>query len=373
LSAPSPSDALVQRVLDGSAPLALRVAAARGALPVARAVLARLYLHLRADPDENVRKEAESNLAGLDGDAIREILSDPACDGSVLRHYAPAAARNEKLAEIVAFHPAVPDEALSVLASEGGSSVIELVLTNQARLLGSPGLLDRLTVNPALRPDQRGRILDLLAHFFKDHEAAGEGAGGPGEAPSAGPAADEGMDASQIARLLQVDVGDLFAASEILDGEEFARDENPVVRSVYQRILTLMTGQKAMLAMKGGREERQILIRDTNKIVALSVLKNPRLSELEVERIASMRNVSDEVLRAVGADREWAKSYAVACALVKNPRTPPGISTNFIPRLTNKDLKLLGSDKNVPEIIRRNAKRTYELRNQPKGMAKFKR
>jgi hypothetical protein len=376
LSAPSPTDALVQKVLDGSAPLALRVAAARGALPLTRAVLARLSLHLRADPDEDVRREAESNLAGLDDKAIREILSDPACDASVLRHYAPAAARNEKLAEIIAFHRAVPDDALSVLASEGSSSVIELVLTNHARLLGSPGLLDRLTVNPALRPDQRGRILDLLAHFFKDQEVAGEGAtpsvAGTGDAASSGPAALDAMDADQIARLLQVDVGELFAASEILDGEEFERDENPVVRSVYQKILTLMTGQKAMLAMKGGREERSILIRDTNKVVALSVLKNPRLSELEVERIALMRNVSEEVLRAVGAGREWAKSYAIACALVKNPRTPPGISTNFIPRLTNKDLKLLVSDKNVPEIIRRNAKRTYEIRNQQGNKNKLK-
>jgi hypothetical protein len=368
VSAPSPTDALVQRVLDGSAPLALRVAAARGALPVARAVLAKLFLHLRADPDENVRNEAESNLAGLDGDAIREILSDPSCDGAVLRHYAGAAARNDKLAEIIAFHPSVPDDALAILASEGSSAVIELVLTNQARLLGSQGLLDRLTMNPALRPDQRGRILDLLARFFKDDETTGEGA------PSSGSdaAVIDGMSAKEIARLLQVDVGELFAASEILDGEEFERNDNPVVRSAYQKILTLTTGQKALLAMKGGRDERLILIRDTNKLVALSVLKNPRLGDQEVEGIAAARNVSDEVLRTVGADREWTKTYAIVVALVKNPRTPPGISTNFIPRLTNKDLKLLGSDKNVPEIIRRNAKRTYEIRNQPKDKPKPK-
>ena len=77
-----------------------------------------------------------------------------------------------------------------------------------------------------------------------------------------------------------------------------------------------------------------------------------------------MRNVSEEVLRSIGAGREWSKSYIVAVTLVRNPRTPPGVSTNFIPRMTDRDLKGLANDKNVPEIVRRNAKRTYETRNQ---------
>ena len=368
MSEQAPVEALVQKILDGSAPFAIRAAAARGALPLSRAVLARLFLRLRDDPDENVRAEAAANLDAFDGEAIREVLSDPACHAEVLRHFSDMAAKNEKLAEIVAFHPEVPDDALAVLASEGNSSVIELVLTNQARLLECPGLLDRLTSNPALRTDQRGRILDLLAHFFRDREpgGAGEGAAGSDAEPI------EEVDAEQAARLLEVDVGELFAASEILDGEEFERAEDPVIRSVYQKILTLSTARKAMLAMKGGREERAILIRDTNKVVALSVLKNPRLTEREVEAIAAMRNVSDEVLRAVGAGREWSKSYAIAANLVRNPRTPPGISTNFIPRLTNKDLKWLATDKNVPEIIRRNAKRTYDLRYQQQTQAALK-
>ncbi len=122
--------------------------------------------------------------------------------------------------------------------------------------------------------------------------------------------------------------------------------------------------QKAILAIKGGREERTILIRDTNRLVALAVMKNPRMPEGEVEAIAGMRNVREEVLRTIGATREWTKNYAVALALVRNPRTPPGISTNFITRLNNKDLKFLSKDKNVPEIVRRMAKKNSDLRQQ---------
>jgi hypothetical protein len=123
--------------------------------------------------------------------------------------------------------------------------------------------------------------------------------------------------------------------------------------------------------MKGGREERIILVRDTNKVVSLSVLKNPRITEGEVEMIAATRNVSDEILRNVGINREWSKNYKIVCNLVRNPRTPPSISTNFVSRLNPKDLKNLGGDRNVPEIIRRMAKRTFELRPQ-KSEASFR-
>jgi hypothetical protein len=356
VSVAAPAEAMMQRVLAADAPLALRVAAARGALPLPRAMLARLYLHLRNDADETVRADAVGSLEALAPDLVLEILSDPSCPPEVLLHYAHAAAKSEALAEKLAFHPRVPDEALTILASQGNSSVIDLVITNQERILGASGLLDRLTVNPALRPDQRVKILDLLDQFFRS------GAGDP--AARASEPEVEAVNETEAARLLDVDVGELFAASEILGGDEFEAAGDDAIRSAYKKILTLNVAQKAMLAMKGGREERLILIRDTNKVVALSVLKNPRLTELEIASIAGARNVSDEVLRTVGVNREWSKNYAVVVNLVKNPRTPPGISTNFVSRLQTKDLKGLGQDKNVPEIIRKMAKNTFELRTQ---------
>ncbi len=354
MNAPSVSDVLSEKILSGGAPLQLRAAAARGALPLPRASLVRLYLHLVKDAEPQIRQDATSSLQVLGQADLREIRADPACAPEVLVHFASRAARDESLAEKLAFHAQAPEEALAVLAGQGSGAVIDLVLTNEERLLRWPALFDRLSANPALRPHQRGRILDLLDRVSR------VGAAGDQESLEG----LESIGAEEAARLLQVDVGELFAASEILDAEEFELSEDPVVRSAYKRILTLNTAQRAILAMKGGREERLILVRDTNKIVALSVLKNPRLGEEEAARIAAMRGVSDEILRTVGNHREFVKSYSVIAALVRNPRTPPGISTNFVGRLVSKDLKILGSDKNVPEIIRRMAKRTLELRTQ---------
>jgi len=363
---PTPAGAppIVDRILSGSAPIALRLAAARGALPLPRATLARLYLHLQNDPDESIRTAAATSLGELTPELIIEVLDDPGCDGEVIRHFASRGARDETIAERIAFHANTGPDALAVLATEGTAGVLDLVLTNQKRLIGTPGLIDRLSVNPALRHDQRGRLLDLIDRFVNVEEEADGSVPGDPEMDTVSP--------EELARFLDVDVGELYASSEIIDGEEFAQSEELVVRSAYKKILMLNTAQKAILAMKGGKEERTILIRDTNKVVSLSVLKNRRLTEQEVESIAAMRNVSDEVLRQVGTNREWAKTYAIMANLVRNPRTPPAISTNFVGRLNPRDIKLIAGDRNVPEIIRKMAKRTIELREQ-KAAVSFRR
>jgi hypothetical protein len=116
--------------------------------------------------------------------------------------------------------------------------------------------------------------------------------------------------------------------------------------------------------MRGGREERMILVRDSNKLVSLAVLRNPRLNEDDVEHYARMRNVSAELLRGIGRNRDWLKSYTIATALVSNPKTPPGVSTNLIGRLRTNELKRIVVNHDVPELIRRMAKRTISTRMQ---------
>ncbi len=354
-----PYEAIVAAIRSGKAPEKLRAAAARGALPLPPATLAELQLLLLDDGDETVRAAAQASLDGLEGDALRQVVADEDCAPRVLTRFAKAGTRDPELAEKIVFHPHVPEAALVALALGGNGQVIELVLTNQERLLAHPVLLDRLMLNSHLRPDQRGRILDLLDRIAKSKpRSEGEGEGEPEES------GDEEAAFEEAARLLDVDVGELLSASEITDGEEFEFAEDLDIRNAYKRILTLNTAQKAILAMKGGREERQILVRDTNKTVALGVLKNPRMTDMEVEGIARMRNVSDEVLRHVGNNREWSKNYPVVVALVNNPRTPPQISTNFVTRLNPRDLKNLGNNRDVPELIRRMAKRIATQRAQ---------
>jgi hypothetical protein len=128
-------------------------------------------------------------------------------------------------------------------------------------------------------------------------------------------------------------------------------------KTAMLRIAALSVAQRISLAMKGTREERAILIRDPNKIVAVAVLSSPKLTETEVEAIAKMANVSDEILRIIGHTRAWVKNYTVVLALTKNPKTPVAMSMNFLPRLNEKDLRMLSMDRNVPEILRITARK----------------
>ncbi len=134
--------------------------------------------------------------------------------------------------------------------------------------------------------------------------------------------------------------------------------------SVLQRLTQLSIPQRLGLAMKGSREERAILIRDPNKLVSLAVLSNPKLTETEVEAFARMTNVSEDVARTIASSRAWSKSYAVAVALAKNPKTPVALSMNLLARLNDRDLRGIATDRNVPEVLRATARRKVAKQRQ---------
>jgi hypothetical protein len=122
--------------------------------------------------------------------------------------------------------------------------------------------------------------------------------------------------------------------------------------SLVQRLASMPVPDKVKAAMKGSREMRAVLIRDPNKLVSLAVLSSPKMTETEVESIARQGSVSEDVLRTIASNRAWTKSYAIVSALVKNSKTPLAMSMHMLNRLSEKDLKQLSTNRNVPETLR---------------------
>jgi hypothetical protein len=143
--------------------------------------------------------------------------------------------------------------------------------------------------------------------------------------------------------------------------EDEAKPESENEKSTVARLASLTVAQRVVRAMKGSREERAVLIRDPNKLVSTAVLSSPKLTETEVEAIARMANVSEDVLRIIGRTRAWVKSYAVAVALAKNPKSPVAMSMNLLSRLTDRDLRMISIDRNVPDVVRQTARRKVVL------------
>jgi hypothetical protein len=115
---------------------------------------------------------------------------------------------------------------------------------------------------------------------------------------------------------------------------------------------TLSIMDRMKLATRGTREQRAVLVRDPNRLVAAAVLSSPKLTESEVEQFAKMANVAEDVLRVIGTNRAWTKNYGVIAGLVRNPKTPLAISMTLLQRINDKDVKMLALDRNVPEPLR---------------------
>jgi len=124
------------------------------------------------------------------------------------------------------------------------------------------------------------------------------------------------------------------------------KDDEPRILS------SLPIMDRIKLAMKGTREQRAQLIRDSNRLVASAVLSSPKLSESEVEAFAKMANVGEDVLRVIAGNRGWLKNYGVVLGLARNPKTPPAISMQLLHRINERDTKMLSTDRNIPEAVR---------------------
>ena len=150
----------------------------------------------------------------------------------------------------------------------------------------------------------------------------------------------------------------------VVESERLERGEVSQERvSLIRRIMFMNTKDRIKLAMKGDREARGILIRDSNKVVCSAVVKNPRITEQEIENIAAMRTVADEVLRIIALNRSWVRSYLIIHNLARNPRTPIPTAMNILPRIRTKDLQQLSLNRNVSEAVRRQAYRLGQTRS----------
>ena len=152
------------------------------------------------------------------------------------------------------------------------------------------------------------------------------------------------------------------AAPEVIAAIDAAAETED--EEVRQLLSMLPVPDKIKIATLGRREQRAILIRDPNRVVATAVLASPKLTEVEIENFARMQNVSEEVLRIIGSSRAWVKSYNVIAALVKNARTPPSVSLPLMSRLNERDVKGLIVNRNLPESVRLAARRFVEVQQE---------
>jgi hypothetical protein len=354
---------LVESILQGSAPAPLKAAAARGALPLSRPELLRVLVTLVRDAAEEIREAALTSLADWPIGEVRTFAPDPATPPEILAWFLAWARLDAGILASLSANPSTPVEALIETAGRVKGEMIDILLLSQTRIIQSPRILDAIEASPHLSPLQRNRIEEIRRHLLQAPAPKARPGGvpaDPGEGtPETGDTSREaGAPEPQPVSTPSAEQEDEDGAGEPPSTEGL--EELDLPEGAYERILAMNVTQKIALAARGGREDRLILIRDSSRSVQVAVIGSPKMTESEVEAIAKMRSVRDEILRKISTRRDWMKNIQIVRALASNPKTPLPISLTLLKRLSLQDLKTMISDRNLPDTLRRMAKRNLD-------------
>lgn len=350
---------IIERIESGQYPREIVETIARGFLPLPQDDLIPVLAFLTNSSDAAIAAAAKTSLTDVPSRSIHAFASN---ENAPAEHLAllMRATDDPFILEALIRNRALPDAFVVELAAIADAAVQEIIVINQARILRAPEILDALLANPALTADVRRRVAETREEFFE--KQARLAAAAPAEAAEVDE--DEPM-----LTLSEEPIADLLEKAVVEPDEEpppaLMESEKTDAKklSIFSQILVMSVSDKVKLAFKGGKTERMILVRDHNRLVCSAVMRNPRMTEMEVESIAGMRNIAEEALRLIAMKREWISKYNIAVTLARNPKCPVGVVLPLINRLTLRDLKGLKDDKGVSETVRSLARKMFLQRS----------
>ncbi|MRR06079.1 MAG: hypothetical protein EG828_03905 [Deltaproteobacteria bacterium] len=233
-----------------------------------------------------------------------------------------------------------------------------------AAISGLQNLSEQILLEICSDPSVHPRILQLLARLHGKNSVVAE-------TISLNPVADEkalchladlaGHSTEDPAK--KCGSGEASESSSEEDGSEESPEEDSEeevdeeFKSTYQLAMQMGISEKMKMALTGDKEWRMLLIKDKNKLVSGSVIKNPRITDGEILLITKCQLNNDDILRDICNNKDWTKNYQIRKSLIENSKTPIHFTLRFLAGLTNKDLGLLAKSKNVSSVISTQARR----------------
>jgi hypothetical protein len=357
-SAELSGDVVIDRIETGHYPREVVETIARGFLPLPQDDLIAVLAFLTRSSDGEIAAAARASLADVPSRSIQTFAANESASPAHLA-LLMRASEDPFILEALIRNRSVPDALVSELAAVSADAAVqEVIVINQARILRAPEIIEALLANLHLTVDVRRRVLETREEFFdKKARIAAQQLVEVDEDEPMLSLSDEPI-ADLLEKAVEEEQSD--APPPQLTETEKVDDRK---MSIFSQILLMGVSDKVKLAFKGGKTERVILVRDHNKLVCSAVMRNPRMSALEVESIAGMRNIEEEVLRLITMRREWVSKYTIVMALARNPKCPVGVVLPLINRLTLRDLKGLKDDKGVSETVRALARKLFAQRS----------
>lgn len=235
---------------------------------------------------------------------------------------------SESIRQAVFESPFSPTAAINTILPRLPETKIEALAKDELRLILAPELIDTLLALPALDDELKEKLAELKEKIASDEEL-------------------RLREEYQVENLSEEARETLLEEQD--EEEEKELDEH---KNIYAVVKQMTVAERAMLAMKANKTVRMLLVKDSNKLVARSVLRSPRLTESDVESIARTKEVDDEILRAISSNKRWMRKYSITKNLAFNPRTPLAISMTLTERLSNSDIRFGSRDHNIPAALR---------------------
>ena len=312
----------------------VRLAAARGALPMSGPNLVMVLFVFYNGENQELKEEALSTLQTLPAQILLAALSLPELHPAVIDMIVRLRYDDAVVMQAVIAHRMTGIKSLIFMAQHSSGDVLEMLADNDEILQRADVVRLAIIDNPHVDRFTRLR-LGWDPGENKQEESVASAA--QSEAVSQG-SEDEDPDAETI--------------SEDEDG-----DEDGELQSKYQQLQEMTVNEKIKMALTGDKEWRTLLIREANKQVNTAVLRNPRITEGEALAVAQNRSSSEELIRIILLNRDWVKLYDMKKALVHHPRTPLQQAVRMMNFLSERDIKELSTSRNVTQPIVNNARR----------------
>ncbi len=391
------------KLVGPEAPSPLRGMVARGLapLPPRDLVIALYQIWVTNDPDHATL--AAKTTEALPKPILGGALDDPGLHPGALDFLARKLPNNAEALERIVRHRNTNDHTLASIARICPESVCDVLADNQERWLRFPAIVEELYQNPACRMSVIHRMLELavrenvdvrLPNMEEIRLALLEGGAAEPERDEVFKAATGGGIAQAHARvvekvksstaddelaldraaedtsspdlkaLLAQAANDDLSLDLLEDGAANAATDGPAAPGEERRTrrADLKPMEKIRLALLGDAFDRFELIRDSNKIVAMSAIKSPRVTDNEVVAYAANRTLARDVIQYIAKRKEWVGLYAVKLNLVLNPKTPLAQAMNFLTSLHAHDIKKVAFSKNIPSALAVAARRRMEQR-----------
>lgn len=300
----------------------VRLAAARGALPMSGHNLVTVLFVFYHGENPELKAEALSTLKTLPAQILLAALSQVELHPSIIDLIVQLRYQDFVVMQVALTHQMIGIKSLLFLAENSRGDVLDM-LSHNDEILRKTDALRTAIINNA----HADKVMKHRLGWVDEPEPIVAQQSEPIEA-------DE-------------DKNDLPADDEI-EGEDLSK---------YQQLQEMAVADKIKMALTGDKEWRTLLIRESNKQVNTAVLKNPRISEGEVVTVAKNRSSSDELIRIILLNRDWVKLYDMKKALIIHPRTPLQTAMRYMTFLSEKDIKELAKSREVGQAIINNAKR----------------